>query len=37
VDRTLAQIAGESVMNELLPHLRSYGDPDALRVVYWTW
>lgn len=37
VDRTLAQLAGDCVMNQLLPHLRSYGDPDAYRVIYWTW
>ena len=37
VDATLAQIAGACVMNELLPLLRSRGDPDAHRVIYWTW
>lgn len=37
VDRTLAQIARDCVMNQLLPHLRTYGDPDAHRVIYWTW
>jgi hypothetical protein len=36
-DRTLAQIAGKCVMNELLPLFQSYGDPDDHRVIYWTW
>jgi hypothetical protein len=37
VDGTLAQIVGDCVTDRLLPHLRAYGDPDAHRVIYWTW
>ncbi|HYH78785.1 MAG TPA: hypothetical protein VEX86_03290 [Longimicrobium sp.] len=32
-----AEQAGECFVTEILPLLRSYGDPDQHRVVFWVW